>query len=400
MLCLGCAVLGKVRGYKSINFLVEGQLIEGKELGIEAYGEWLESGGKEFKKVYFLPESLREYVEDVPVFFPNSEPVLMPSLTPVDGYSTDATYEFVEFYIFIELLHRYLKDSPKELFCDISLGLNIYAHAIFEAFRRLFVFARLMNFSQQEKERFYALFTEPILANEDNTPKKVFTKPVEVKAFFDIPIKREDFKKLEEEQILSRRELERFKDAYYMFQSIKLNTPLVVLTFGYPTKDEIKSMVEKVVGQHLESLKGKVYNPNFDNIEKRRTYEPYKVEYIKLVYNLLLSLALCYDVSRQLEKYGINPKGQEKSRLEEVEKFLEIYEVYNLRANGIILGKDIEGVKKGMLKEDIFRKKNPNRVDKRNFWAHSGFEYNITEYKNGYIYYTKLDIVKNLLLDI
>ncbi len=404
MINLGYAVLGKIKGYKERKFLVEGQEIK-KDLAMEAFGEWFENNEKTFKRTYFLPESLGSDVEEIQVFFPKAKSVIIPSLSPINGYQTDATYEFVEFYMFINLLNDYLQleNSSKNFYCDISLGLNIYANALFEAFRRVYVFTQLMKFSEQEteKDKFYMFYTDPILGNEDTTITKIFTKQITVKAFFDIHIKRENFKEIEKNQILDKEDIDKFKDAYYMFQSIKLNAPLVVLTFGYPTDKEIKDLIKKIVNNNLEKLKQKIEKAKSDNTEKKRIYEPYDREYINFVYNILLSLALCYDVSKQLKNHDIKPEGQEKSKIEDIEKFLEIYDKYKLTANTIILERDIKSIKKGSLYENPLKRKNPKSAKERNFLAHSGFEYNITEYQNGFIFYSSegKKIAKNLLVD-
>jgi len=168
--------------------------------------------------------------------------------------------------------------------------------------------------------------------------------------------------------------LERF---LAIFSAIKDNTPLFVYHSGYDTDGAIDSLSikfnEYVMNQLFESY---MESPGLD-----------KESYIKVI----LSLAFYYGLVNLLRSNGVEKYNHTAGiELQELKRSFEpIYETLGLTLNKAILSHETERLSKeenkitsewmkvlSLLRGDQEKVSSPN---KRNFFAHAGFESNVTE---------------------
>jgi CRISPR-associated protein Csx1 len=267
--------------------------------------------------------------------------------------------------------------------------------------------------SHNENFKAYTLFSDPIYASNKNETKNVYVQKINTKAFFDFPISK-DY--LNEEKLktidLNKEEIKMCKRAYYSFRAVKNNAPLLIYTFGYDSPENIEEVLKNLSQRYsemFEPMENK-YIEN-DNIV-------YKIpSAVDLRVGVFLSLALYHSLSKSFRLIGIPEEGKEWVPLSDINRFREIYSRYSLKVNEELLKRDIEGVKKlstalnpGEEAKLCLLERNKQKgcnkeINKRNFWAHSGFERNITllrkdnngqikiSYASGY-----RDRLKNMLL--
>lgn len=374
------------------------------------YKRCLEREGKRAKLTYFLPHETKEGVEGIlkqvaellSLDKEDWEKVTIPSF----GHSEKGSYRYNTHYRYIVLviLLRMLLDiykakgTLKEVLADISQGWNLYVNGLVDALRTVSVFWTLLNYTKPDDVTFKILFADPVIGGikERKIPLEVHEDQVKVRVWFDFPLipKKKDLEKIG----LNTEGIRVLKNAFRTYRAIKGNAPLVVFTFGYDRKERIDELIEN----YLAGLWNK-YNP-----ERAYTgngnYEIPEPESVDLIRSVLLSLALYRNISATLEELGVPPNGADSVELEQIERSFigseerrGVYDIYGLPANKLLLENDIKSLKKkgsGLLENGEFFICNLDglqrreRVSERNFWAHSGFEGNITKLikKQGTLY--------------
>lgn len=302
--------------------------------------------------------------------------------------------------IFLELLFdmvgRYLKhmesdgDEPIRFIIDISSGLNIYVSALIEAARQFGVWLQLAGWHNREKIPEITLaFSDPILPNE-NIKYAIHFDMLKTKALFSSPIDNRDV----EHYTLSRaiypdlrenkRKLQEILDNFLItYSAIKNNTPLAIYQFGYDEKDTILAVLKTFI----ENTKNKLYASFAASPELK------KDEYLKT----LLTIGFYYGITCMLERYNIHSHGDSGTDITSLRvSFEKIYEVLGLGLNNVILGNEVDKQKKALKEKtdvDTYQWKSlfcllningdekETSPQKRNFFAHAGFEQNATQYE-------------------
>lgn len=315
----------------------------------------------------------------------------------------DSSYDDIVLEILLDMLKRYLKEEVDVFYIDISSGHNIYISAIIEASRHFAVFSRLVNWLYKEKiPRIYVVFSDPILGSAA-TSFDIHIQPQIYTAFFSSPITREDvalnnfsFLKniyeeinnngkgssavLQKQQIRQNRKSLREKLEMFVciFSAIKNNTPLYIYYQPYHTISDIKEELIKLIN-HAESCLTQRYlnSPKLD-----------KGAYLKAI----LSLGFYMGLVNALEEYGVTLFCQNTGLDIKVlkETFEKICDIFTLPMNKIMLGNEISNdsgkIEKfgssfdwTRLLRILYPEKNLSNCDERNYFAHSGFEGNITD---------------------
>jgi len=311
-----------------------------------------------------------------------------------------ASYDDIVLELLCDMLKKYLKfkDYENEVYVDISSGHNIYVCALIEALKHLFVFSCLLNWQNKNKRvKTYIVFSDPILGSLVNE-FHIYIQQIEFKSFFSSPTKNEDIninfgnrlsKKIySEENKEKRKKLDELLENFgIVFSAIKNNTPLVLYHFGY---DEYNNIIKDLTDLVCE-LKNKLMSKSWQEspcISKN--------VYLKLI----LSLGLYAGIIEVLEKNNVRQyKLDEGIKLSEIkEKFASkdnsIYKIFNLGSLVHHLGQETYNLYEGKdeNKKTLIEKlsdkweklnkylsgKEQNFVD-RNFFAHTGFERNVTE---------------------
>ncbi len=406
------SVLGKNR-YDVVYF--SSQECEGKSneiltvLSSHFYKKCKEQEGKTVKLTYFISEEIENDVEEnlqKDIDRKDWDKFIIPSFgyfsghgssTPIPKYNT--TYSYLNFIILLKIIKDILdnRESLEAVKIDISTGWNFYVVALLEALRTASVFWKLYNFTNSNiPNKFNMLFSDPIVGelSKKRVEFYIYEEDVKVKVWFDIPLKfidKETRNKLKNAG-LEERDINMLERAIFVFKAIKENAPLLIYTFGYDKERDITNFMKNYLQKLMNKYKPKTKpeNPFNYNMPSRETIETIKA--------VILTLALYRNIAYILEKKDIPFDGRKWVKVKELkEKFAEdrgIYRKYELVPNKIMLDRDIENLKELGKKLKEGEEKSISEIqngirsnchvgndDKRNFLAHSGFEYKITKLK-------------------
>ncbi|MCS7307363.1 MAG: hypothetical protein NZ526_02290 [Aquificaceae bacterium] len=386
-------VHGGISGKKVVGFEYRGEELTQIILP-KAIEEYLSKRGEQVDLITFVPHSIytkdaQKELEEMEKEMKNVERISLPSIGKFAvvkniAYIFNGSYGYVRFWVFINLLKRYLKNEYSIFYFDISQGLNIYMDAFKEAFRSLVVFDKLREFPEG-KIKVYILYSDPILGGVENA--RIYDDiELKVKAFFDSPINRPD------REFANRHSLDAdikrvLTNFYRTFRAIKYNAPGLVLTFGYDKADRIAGITEKLLEKYINQ-----HNPG-EFWEAKRVYEYNLPEKPEEKTSIFLALALYENMTKVLEGEGIPPESKREFTTQELLKFLNVYKRYELRVNADMLEKDIKRYEEVRAPEHwtlagyVVNRNNfkPKQLEdlrrdpnaKRNFFAHSGLENNM-----------------------
>lgn len=378
-------VFGKTTGYGDLNFHFKGK--QGKEYLVTTFFKEC-IGKKETHQLFFLPHTLfesREEIEGILVKDKNFTIKLIPSIvTQNEGifkyFNFNASYGYIQYLFFLHLVDYYLKNPTLEnLYVDISIGLNIYIDALKEAARSFKVFSDLLNFTKDKKVNLYLLFSDPAIPDRSSI-KQIYTEIINTKIWFASPLKQSEINETNLTSIgLNKEQINLLKAFYYTYYSLYRNAPLIITTFGYHKKDFILSELKKIIENELIQ---------FDINETTIRNGGYTIpSNIKLRQAAILSFALYKNIAEELEKSNISNLPSGMISLSKIENFSKIYDKYQLNANKELLERDISKLKEKSYKlitgkivkiAELDGVKEKKKIYKRNFYAHSGFEANIT----------------------
>lgn len=380
-------VLGKATGYSEVNYKFENK-IKKNFLASTFFKECI--GINKTHQLIFLPHTFVDNIEEIELLLSdkNYSVELLPALVEdragkFKSFNFNANYGSVLYLIFLKLIHFYLNNfSLENLYVDISVGLNIYIDALKEASRSFKVFSDLIKFTDPEKINFRLLFSDPVIGSkiEEIPYFKIFTEPINTKIWFDSPIKMNELNESELSSIgLNKNQINLVKDFYYTFFSIYRNAPLLITTFGYKKKEFILNELKEFIEREINQFEVKDNTINIGSYQLPNN--------IKLRQAFILSLALYYNISQELENLNVPDAGKGMISFSVIKKFLKIFERYKLNSNKELLERDLkkleeegESLVPGSIKRiaDIEGKTVKKIIYKRNFYAHSGFEANIT----------------------
>lgn len=342
------------------------------------------------------------YFNDPLSFFKNVHPqgkeaddcLVIHSIGEYEGVEFEGYFDDIVLEIFVYLVENYLKNEKiKEIYIDISTGLNIYISALLEAIRHFYVFTRLLSWGEENQIKLCLVYTDPIIGSSAKTPRIYTDYILNYKVFFSSPIKVNDITGTDEKDTFQfsiakeiagddrelKKEINKFLDHFTVcFSAIKNNIPLAIYTFEIDKIEDVKKLLQKI----LYLTKERLYK------DIRKTPKLKKDIYLKF----FLSMSFSIGILKIFNKYGINPgihPKEEGVSINEIEqKFEEIYEEFGLHLNISFLKTEISNIKKKVIDEkgewkDLksyfseLESKDTQPVN-RNFFAHSGFEKSIT----------------------
>lgn len=303
-------------------------------------------------------------------------------------YSFNGDYNYIKFWVFINLLRIYFQNKYEVFYCDISQGLNIYMDAFKEAFKNLVVFDKLRNMSE-ESIKVHILYSDPILYGVEN-PRIYDDVELRVKAFFDSPIGKPD-EKFASIHLLDAEAERVLKNFYRTFRAVRYNAPGVVLTFGYDSHEKIAEVVKKLMEKYLH-----IYDPGQFQ-EYKTNYEYPLIERAEEKTAIFLALALYENMAKALKREGIPSDRKREFSIYDMSRFLKVYLHYGLRVSADMLERDIKKYASLEAPADWVligypinkNKFIPRKLEdlsrdpdaKRNFFAHSGVENNLVMVK-------------------
>lgn len=344
-----------------------------------------------------------EFIDRIELEKCRDEKLIVHSLGEYLGISLDASYDDIVLEILFDMIERYLKDDLEELYLDISSGHNIYISAILEAARHFAVFSHLVNWIDDTKSpKIYITFSDPIIGSSAKS-FEIHIQQQRFTAFFSSPIKRKEaadhnFSFLRniypdpdngakgseaakiKQQVREKRKRLREKIEMFclLFSAIKNNVPLYLYYQHYHSVDEIKEEIFKLIDHAKTQL--------CSNYQKSPSLN--KRSYI----DAILSLGFYIGIVNVLEKYNITMFCQDTGIDLELLKrnFFEIYSTFRVPTNYVMLSNEISNTQRvleqiddidswtGLYKIIDSEKPKSEPID-RNYFAHSGFERNITE---------------------
>jgi len=353
---------------------------------------------RDFKKeIETIIKNPKRYFETPEEFFkkhPHTEEadsfILIHSIGDYENQKFEGNFYDIVFKIFLDMVKRYLEKPFKALFVDVSSGHNIYISALLEATKHFSVFSQLSNWYEKEKiPEVYLAFSEPIIGSSAQE-YTIYWEPTKFIAFFSSPVKYNDISNYQLARDIARenRELKRkiqdfLENFSITFSSIKNNIPLSLYHFPHHKSEEIKNFIFEII-----SLIQKLLRTNW-KVSSNISYKNFL--------NLLLSLSLYMGITEVLDKENIQEYNQENGlSLSEIKrKFTfkknNLFRYFNLSNNFQYVGTEINNIE-GKLKENESQEwqllykfiSGRNRsLHKRNFFAHCGFEENITQIRKG-----------------
>lgn len=331
--------------------------------------------------------------------------ILIHSIGEYENIKFKGTYNDIVLEIFFDMIKRYF-EGFSEIYIDISSGLNIYVSAMLEAARHFFTFVKLIHWNNKSF-KIYNIFTDPIIGSSAGF-FNIYIEEIQFKVFFSSPLSIEDIhnyslsRKIAYQDRKLKQEIQKYLENFaLLFSSIKNAVPLGIYTFQKNTVEDIKSFILKIID--LKEKKLKINLQNSSNLPKDE------------ILKVLLTLGFYSGIIEILNKNGIkiNDRYEAISNLEIEEKFGDteksIYKIFSLDLNIKFVGNELRNLKEGKDEEGKkLKDKIPNDkwvllkdylpggsadFNKRNFFAHAGFEKTITQVKkvNDILYFKYLE---------
>ncbi len=426
--------------YESVDYKIDGKIYEKSDILSFAIAENRKEKGDNSKVTVFFPLSLfdnelkdegdlntkikiiQDKVKEFPEFvgkeYVSSYP--LPSIYVAKKGSETIKFEASYNDILLAILSKMIEDfynfrsegktETLNYIIDINTGQNFYVAQLSEALRYVALFLKLKYWGETEgRFSFSRAFSDPIIGREKIDYHQVYFEDIRVKAFLHNPLDIDTIKKLckfleEKMKFLEGKtnrenskisELEEvLKNSIYVFNALVKNIPLYFFSFGYDSREKIGEKIKYIVDV-MRKLSSK-YNPH---PYKHLGNPEYKIEFANvsddeknMLINSLIALALYYNISGELERNGV--KKMKEIPLQHILKFEKIYGKYSLAQNSHILGSELENIKElkkgsswrtiSQIKTGSSLPKEKIKIDdkfRRNFIAHCGFEWNITELK-------------------
>ncbi len=400
----------KTKGYNPevillypVSLIFNSTLIKKKEFQTKCCSEFYES----LVKVLEKPD---DYLKNPVMFFkkhPHSKEVeeckVIHSLGEYDIYNIpdipdkhipfDCSYSDIVLMIMTDMIKRCLTkgEEIKRVIVDISSGHNIYVFALIEALKYLNVWLKLYNCNKDAPTNEIA-FSDPIISGGKQTEYKIYFEKQSVKAFFTSPIKNEDITNFKlakaifsdidqrEKKQKIQKKLEKF---LLLFSAIKNNAPLAVYHLLDHEVKDILQILEELIN-HIEKKLTEKYNTS-----PKLNKDDYT--------NAILALGFYIGIRKLLQEVCISNEADGINIKNIRENFQKIYNVFGLNLNDTVLGNEVDKIEKGIKPTTEWTNlidllyagdKSISTPQKRNFFAHAGFEGCVTEckMKNDHIY--------------
>jgi|YelNatPaOPRAMG01_1025707.scaffolds.fasta_scaffold05276_7 CRISPR-associated protein Csx1 len=309
--------------------------------------------------------------------------------TSKGDFEFDSCYSDIMLIIFIDMIKRYLTDEDviKRIIVDISSGHNIYVSALIESLRYLGTWLKLYKWNWEEPSIEIA-FSDPIFI-DGGYKHSIHLERQYIKTFFSSPVKNKDdiqnFKlsksvcPFKNERYLKNKLQNVLEEFAILFSAVKNNTPIMIYKYGYRMIRDLKN----TLNDFITFVERKLQN-SYDSSPKLN-----KVDYMKI----FLVCGFYMGLSMVLGNTNVLKMDEEGVHIDDIrKKFKVIYELFNLNLNEVILGNEIDKIIqandkisnnwKPLIEILHISSKKASNPDKRNFFAHAGFEGCITECKS------------------
>jgi len=409
-------VVGIFSGYSKVKYEINGKTYEEFFSSAAIYSHY----GGDGEIVYVYPQSLTEDVNLLGnlesmkeafqeklsnyVFKKNFDVLIVNSIGLYKVQNKEVYFSTspgnIALQIFFDMISRIKKfnQNLNELMivADMSTGHNLYIPPLLEALRGIIIREKLSN-ALKSRIKFKQAISEPY--RKGITQLKVFLSEHDSKAFFDLPkadyrlhmyidgeaeLKREISEKHRTTENKLKDLLNSLKVA---FNAIKFNTPLVLYTKQLMNFDiNVENLEEELIEIYKNLLIPKVEGNEVKTVALKE----------KELFNLFYSLALYKWISNEFKDVSEGPTIEElRNKLE------KLYEELNLSLNKTFLDRDLKEIEsledsisskewKTIKEIKTIRSYLPKNLEtqgtkearwsnpKRNFFAHSGFEENLT----------------------
>jgi len=402
------------------SYIYESKQIKARLPGEAVYKQLSENDKSEL--ILILPKSLIEERENASKI--SNQLIIVQSIGRYGGKEYKGDYRQMIATVFSELVKKSLQvekegESIDEIVVDISRGQNIYVTMLIEAVRNFVVFYKMKNWGRNREMsefKWYISFSEPVegqVEGDIRISKVDFSQTV----FFDLPIKKLTNDNGYKNELINKLLLKFFKDVVnynqlkkivyltvFLFNSIKNAIVLPLFYVDFPTSREVEDLIEKFASRFIELNE----RENYNKIEKFDA---------KLYIQFIQSLGLFVGLMKNIEESGIklSPEDEGFVEVEKLENFKEILdksvtniaarfferEINYLKSINIEEGKtvklsDIRKSERLEQNKTSFGEFQKGSDQKRNFFAHAGFEESIVEIqkKSGklYVRYTQQKI--------
>ncbi len=443
-------VLGNYRQYNYVKYQVkynDSESIHEVKLSSNAIYNCFKDMGEKSKIIFYIPESLisnivddfteaKKYIENTEKFTKmvnkdltklvdnhvNYECRIISSIGYYPNRNTNYALEFNNFIenIIIEIFFDLIK-IENDLIFDLSTGFNLYTQALSDVSRNLMVYNKLKRILQDDsKIKIQYAIVPPIIPSKNNWTYPIMFTDVNVKAFFEFPIK--NLKNLKNIKLINLKQFPilntemqniankfpkiRKKHSEYIenivraFNSIKYNTPLAFYIKEIVNLQKYNDVEDSFFDQLLRISEIIINNQKIEQTGNKLTIYRIKAEKNNLI-NLIFAIAINYSIKDFFYGRIKNTLSTTKS-ISNI--FKEVYQFLGFGSNARFLERDINNIEvykdnlkenKSVLLQDVIRStklKNNNKLDnidiktkaykfsdeKRNFFAHSGLLSNFT----------------------
>jgi len=306
------------------------------------------------------------------------------------GKGLEAKLHNIVLHIWTYLINIYLREDFDEIYIDISSGLNFYVSGLMEALRYFIVWSGLYNLGNKEKKvKGWISYTDPIIGTQKDKCH-IYTYPVNYKSFFTSPITHTEIENglpkgvVEECLGLARSIKSKVKDYLesflILFSCFYNAAPLYLFTNTFPSTEEIKGLMSTILDNILSKYKENwCSSPAFEFSDFSK---------------VLLSFGFSYGLKKIIEENKIG-EGQ-NATLKKLQMIGNILKTLGLQTQSSLLevelhnnfeNKDFKAKLNSndtandwkYLKEFLkYEQSNEEELSERNFFAHAGFERNIT----------------------
>lgn len=309
-------------------------------------------------------------------------------------------YDFV-LYIFSFLINEYLTNPFKNIYIDISSGLNIYIAALIEALKNFYVWENLFNLNYNSEKnnhiKSFIVYSDPIIGSSSKE-YNLYVYEYKQKLLFSAPVTRQDIqdgisKKIIEKCLGQNREVKNcvntyLKDFVILFSALKNTAPLLLFNYDIKEHEEIKKLL-------LDALINNILAKYKENWK-----EAFTIDHTKGI-NILLTFGFLIGIIKLIRGKNVSKRDVEIGELFSTTE--EIYTHLGLEAQlGLFkheiqanFGNDYEKISpycewkslnSYMHKTIADNSKDNNSIydttttqlNERNFFAHAGFEKNVT----------------------
>lgn len=412
-------ILGDIRTYKPSKFIIkdnEAEILD--NLDDENTYELLLSSifiskkikNTENKKIIFLKpisldldnETIGSYIEQNFLSTKDYEIVDIPSY----GMYGDKTYDYypneILLSIFIDMVERISIDD--KIFIDINTGLNEYVTLLIAATTYLMVTLGLKNIRDEKILDVYEIISDPMVRKTTNYTS-LFIQKINRKIFFSLPytgeMKISKLIKVDcncKSNFENKFEYKRYyrkiiADLTIIFNTVMFNALPFISTLEDAINDDKYSLLSNAINEIIKNFKDVLYN--IDNRE-------IKVKDVYRLINFIMDLEFYQGLIDLLKDKLDDVTNVDK--LSNVGEKIYKNKFINLPTNYEFLKRDIGAYENDLdshKEKDIKSNGNAIGSGKRNFFAHSGMDFNSCKISNKRIIYDlhKKDERKKWLLN-